>query len=68
MLPALAPCDLLALALSSLDARFVEWLAEECAGRARATVTVRRGWRDLLGGFVGAAIGGSGAAPSSLSF
>ncbi|KAH9052330.1 hypothetical protein EDB87DRAFT_1797946 [Lactarius vividus] len=58
----LTPRDLLALALgplSSLDARFVEWLAEEYAGGAR--VSVRRGWRDLLGGLVGAAVGGSGA-------
>ncbi|KAH9168538.1 hypothetical protein EDB89DRAFT_1855427 [Lactarius sanguifluus] len=61
----LTPRDLLALALgplSSLDARFVEWLAEEYAGGAR--VSVRRGWRDLLGGLVGAAVGGSGAASS----
>jgi hypothetical protein len=63
----LTPRDLLVLALgplSSLDARFVEWLAEEYAGGAR--VSVRRGWRDLLGGLVGAAVGGSGAASSSL--
>ncbi|KAH8985050.1 hypothetical protein EDB86DRAFT_3105849 [Lactarius hatsudake] len=62
----LTPRDLLALALgplSSLDARFVEWLAEEYAGGAR--VSVRRGWRDLLGGLVGAAVGGSGSASSS---
>ncbi|KAI9433131.1 hypothetical protein H4582DRAFT_1820081, partial [Lactarius indigo] len=62
----LTPRDLLALALgplSSLDARFVEWLAEEYAGGTR--VSVRRGWRDLLGGLVGAAVGGSGAASSS---
>ncbi|KAH9025915.1 hypothetical protein EDB84DRAFT_1611676, partial [Lactarius hengduanensis] len=62
----LTPRDLLVLALgplSSLDARFVEWLAEEYAGGAR--VSVRRGWRDLLGGLVGAAVGGSGAASSS---
>lgn len=59
----LTPRDLLALALgplSSLDTRFIEWLAEEYAGGAR--VSVRRGWRDLLGGLVGAAVGGSGAA------
>lgn len=59
----LTPRDLLVLELgplSSLDARFVEWLAEEFAGGAR--VSVRRGWRDLLGGLVGAAVGGSGAA------
>ncbi|KAH8980082.1 hypothetical protein EDB92DRAFT_2107324 [Lactarius akahatsu] len=62
----LTPRDLLVLALgplSSLDARFVEWLAEEYAGGAR--VSVRRGWRDLLGGLVGAAVGGSGTASSS---
>jgi len=61
----LTPRDLLALALgplSSLDARFVEWLAEEYyAGGGGARVSVRRGWRDLLGGLVGAAVGGSGA-------
>ena len=62
----LTPRDLLALALgplSSLDARFVEWLAEEYVDGTR--VSVRRGWRDLLGGLVGAAVGGSGAASSS---
>lgn len=62
----LAPRDLLALALgplSSLDARFVEWLAEEYAGGAR--VSVRRGWRDLLGGLVGVAVGGPGPTSSS---
>ena len=61
----LTPRDLLVLALgplSSLDARFVEWLAEEYAGGAR--VSVRRGWRDLLGGLVGAAVGGSGVSSS----
>ncbi|KAI9456040.1 hypothetical protein BJY52DRAFT_1213071 [Lactarius psammicola] len=64
----LTPRDLLVLALgplSSLDARFVEWLAEEYAGGAR--VSVRRGWRDLLGGLVGVAVGGSGPALSSSS-
>ncbi|KAF8264243.1 hypothetical protein EI94DRAFT_1806052 [Lactarius quietus] len=42
--------------LSALDARSVEWLAEEyvCAGGAR--VCVRRGWRDLLGEHAGAAV------------
>ena len=64
-LPTLAPRDVLALTLSSFDARFEEWLAEEYAGGTR--VSVRHRWRDLFGGFVGAAVGGSGAAPSSLS-
>ncbi|KAH9168554.1 hypothetical protein EDB89DRAFT_2073835 [Lactarius sanguifluus] len=62
----LTPRDLLTLALgplSSPDAQFVERLAEKYAGGAR--VSVRRGWRDLLGGLVGAAVGGSGAASSS---
>jgi len=34
--------------LSSLDARFVEWLAEEY-GYGAMRVSVRRGWRDLFG-------------------
>lgn len=33
--------------LSSLDQRFVEWLAEEHGGGVR--LVVRRGWRDLMG-------------------
>ena len=49
----LAPRDVLELELgplSSLDARFVEWLVEEYAGGgAGVRVCVRRGWRDLLG-------------------
>jgi hypothetical protein len=52
----LAPRDVFELELSplsSLDADFVEWLAEEygaCAGSGvRVSVYVRRGWRDLLG-------------------
>ncbi|KAI0247533.1 hypothetical protein BJV78DRAFT_1244684 [Lactifluus subvellereus] len=46
----LTPRDVLELELSplsSLDARFVEWLAEEYGAGAR--VSVRRGWRDLFG-------------------
>jgi hypothetical protein len=46
----LTPRDVLELELSplsSLDARFVEWLAEEYSAGAR--VSVRRGWRDLFG-------------------
>jgi hypothetical protein len=61
----LTPRDLLVLELgplSCLDARFVEWLAEDYAAEGGARVCVRRGWRDLLGGFVGAAVGGSGTA------
>jgi hypothetical protein len=61
----MTPRDLVVLELgplSALDARFVEWLAEEYvgAGEGEATcVVVRRGWRDLLGGLVGAAVGTS---------
>ncbi|KAH9023828.1 hypothetical protein EDB85DRAFT_2183174 [Lactarius pseudohatsudake] len=61
----LTPRDLLTRALgplSSLDARFIEWLTEEYAGGARMSVC--RGWRDFLGGLVGAGVGGSGAASS----
>jgi hypothetical protein len=51
----LAPRDVLDLELSplsSLDARFVEWLAEEYGvshAGAGVRVFVKRGWRDLLG-------------------
>jgi hypothetical protein len=47
----LSPRDVLELELSplsSLDARFVEWLAEEYECGAMR-VSVRRGWRDLFG-------------------
>jgi hypothetical protein len=46
----LTPRDVLELELgplSTLDAQFVEWLAEEYGGGVR--VSVRRGWRDVLG-------------------
>ena len=46
----LTPRDVLELELgplSTLDAEFVEWLAEEYGGGVR--VSVRRGWRDVLG-------------------
>lgn len=46
----LSPKDVLSFELgpwSSLDARYLEWLAEEYAGGKR--VVVRRGWRDMLG-------------------
>ena len=36
---------------SGLDARFVEWLAEEYGGGTR--VLVRRGWKDLVGLILG---------------
>ena len=55
MVVQLSPRDVLELELSplsSLDARFVEWLAEEYGvSRAGAGVRVfvKRGWRDLLG-------------------
>jgi hypothetical protein len=35
--------------LSRLDARFVEWLAEEYCVRSGVRVSVRCDWRDLLG-------------------
>ncbi|KAH9058904.1 hypothetical protein EDB83DRAFT_1010063 [Lactarius deliciosus] len=63
----LTPRNFLALALrrlSSLDARFVGWLAEY-AGASGARLSMRRGWRDFLGGFVSAAVGGSSSASSS---
>ncbi|EIN04515.1 hypothetical protein PUNSTDRAFT_76382, partial [Punctularia strigosozonata HHB-11173 SS5] len=46
----LTPKDILAFELgplSTLDARFVEWIAEEYAGDTR--VVIKRGWKDLLG-------------------
>jgi hypothetical protein len=46
----LSPKDVLAFELgplSSLDARFVEWLGDEYGGGVR--LAVRRGWRDLFG-------------------
>jgi hypothetical protein len=55
MVVQLAPRDVLELELSplsSLDARFVEWLAEEYGASHAGTgvrVFVKRGWRDLLG-------------------
>ena len=64
----LAPRDVLELELSplsSLDAQFVEWLVEYGAGPdMRVSVSVRRGWRDLLG-LVLTAGGGNGSSPSS---
>ena len=64
----LAPRDVLELELSplsSLDAQFVEWLVEEYgAGSGMSvTVSVRRGWRDLLG--LVFPLGGSGSSSSS---
>jgi hypothetical protein len=35
--------------LSSLDARFIEWLGDEYGSQAGVRVVVRRGWRDLVG-------------------
>jgi hypothetical protein len=67
----LTPRDVLELELSplsSLDARFVEWLAEEYgAGRAgaRVRVNVRRGWRDLLGLVFAAASASSSSTSAS---
>jgi hypothetical protein len=49
--------------LNTLDAQFVEWLAEEYGAGAR--VSVRRGWRDVLG--LVFALGGGAPAPSSLA-
>jgi hypothetical protein len=65
----LAPRDVLELELSplsSLDAQFVEWLVEEYGAGSdmRVSVSVRRGWRDLLG-LVFTVGGGSGSSSSS---
>jgi hypothetical protein len=65
----LAPRDVLELELSplsSLDAQFVEWLVEEYGAGSdmRLSVSVRRGWRDLLG-LVFTVGGGSGSSSSS---
>ncbi|KAF7293181.1 hypothetical protein HMN09_01196100 [Mycena chlorophos] len=59
----LTPRDLVALelgALSSADAKYLEWLAGEYAlssgegvDDTRVTVVVRRGWRELLGAVFG---------------
>jgi len=71
MVVQLAPRDVLELELSplsSLDARFVEWLAEEYgASRAGAGVRVfvKRGWRDLLG--LVFTVGGASLSSSSTS-
>jgi hypothetical protein len=64
----LAPRDVLELELSplsSLDAQFVEWLVEEYGAGSgmRVSVSVRRGWRDLLG--LVFTIGGSDSSSSS---
>jgi hypothetical protein len=59
----LAPRDVLELELgplSTLDAHFIEWLAKEYG--AGVQVTVRRGWRDILG--LVFTIGGGASAPS----
>jgi len=65
----LAPRDVLELELSplsGLDAQFVEWLVEEygAGSDTRVSVSVRRGWRDLLG-LVFTVGGGSGSSSSS---
>ena len=60
----LSPRDVLELELSplsNLDARFVEWLAEEY-GYGATRVSVSRGWRDLLG--LVFAIGGAASTSS----
>jgi hypothetical protein len=64
----LAPRDVFELELSplsSLDAQFVEWLVEEYGAGSdmRVSVSVRRGWRDLLG-LVFTVGGGSGSSSS----
>jgi hypothetical protein len=70
----LAPRDVLELELSplsSLDAHFVEWLAEEYGASVGAgsgvsvSVSVRRGWRDLLGLVI--AVGGGWSVSSRSS-
>jgi hypothetical protein len=65
----LAPRDVLELELSplsNLDAQFVEWLVEEYGAGSNIplSVSVRRGWRDLLG-LVFTIGGGSGSSSSS---
>lgn len=71
MVVQLAPRDVLELELSplsSLDARFVEWLAEEYGAshaHAGVRVFVKRGWRDLLG--LVFAVGGAPSSSSSAS-
>lgn len=50
----LSPKDVMSVELgplSTLDARFVEWLAEEYGNGAK--VVVKRGWRDLIGMVLG---------------
>jgi hypothetical protein len=66
----LAPRDVLELELSplsSLDAHFVEWLVEEYGAGSgmRVSVSVRRGWRDLLGLVFTAGSGSSSSPPSN---
>jgi len=66
----LAPRDVLELELSplsSLDAHFVEWLVEEYGAGSgmRVSVSVGRGWRDLLG-LVFTAGGGLSSSPPSI--
>ncbi|KAI9461513.1 hypothetical protein F5148DRAFT_243292 [Russula earlei] len=66
----LAPRDVLELELgplSSLDARFVEWLAEEYCARPDVRVSVRRGWRDLLGLVLSSPGASSSSIPSGTS-
>jgi hypothetical protein len=63
----LAPRDVFELELSplsSLDAQFVEWLVEEYGAGSdmRVSVSVRRGWRDLLG--LVFTVGGGSSSPS----
>ncbi|KAF9484543.1 hypothetical protein BDN70DRAFT_872322 [Pholiota conissans] len=51
----LTPRDIFAFELgplSSLDAKYLEWLAEEYSGD-NVKVVVKRGWRDLLGAIFG---------------
>jgi hypothetical protein len=65
----LTPRDVVELELSplsTLDARFVEWLGEEY-GYGSTRVTVRRGWRDFLGLVFAMGGGGGGSASSSPS-
>ena len=57
--------QLLEFELSSVDARFVDWFAVELVGGM--CVSLRDGWRALLGKIACAAVGGLGAAFSSSS-
>ncbi|KAJ7641307.1 hypothetical protein FB45DRAFT_354788 [Roridomyces roridus] len=39
--------------LSGMDARYLEWLAEEYSGSTAVSVVVKRGWKEMLGAIFG---------------